>query len=789
MDKPIFSRRLGFLTLDGSSNAAEKALAFIPCLHLHTERMWVSSGEGPFDEGSEELVPVITLWFDYDGTKVRAADRRTRFFVAEGDGVGVVGRDRAGEARAQCLLESFGAIELDCSEHVSAGPDPDADYLVQFDGDVHGYCSFGACALPQLRALGWVITVDPSYPYQVVASDTPWYAAVEPDAERTDWFGLELGIEIEGQRVNLLPALLDMLETRGDAESLEALLDVQTRLRAVPVGENRYVTIPPARLRFVLKVLLELYRGETLEDGSLRFPRTGAASVAKLDQALGDSARLLWSGMTQAIERARGFGAKAEASAPPAPPRGLCATLRPYQEQGVAWLAGLVENDAGGVLADDMGLGKTLQTITHVLREKQSGRACGPTLIVMPTSLVGNWRREFGKFAPELEVVAFHGPKRSSSGLARADVILTSYPLLVRDLDTLKNQAYHLVILDEAQAIKNPRSLAARAVRELSARHRLCLSGTPIENNLEELWSLFDFLMPGFLGDADSFRAQFRIPIERLGNQLRLDALRSAVAPFVLRRMKETVARDLPPKTEIVRPVDLGGDQRELYESIRVAAHGDVRRAIREKGVQGATIAILDALMKLRQVCCDPRLVSVPSARRVKESAKFELFFELLATQLGQGRRVLVFSQFTRMLDLLAQGLDTRHLPFVELTGATQDRQRSVDRFEAREVDVFLISLKAGGTGLNLTSADTVIHYDPWWNAASQAQATDRAYRIGQTRPVFVYNLITTGSVEERMLQLQQKKSELARSLLGGGPVKTPLSELEVDDLFAPLGE
>jgi superfamily II DNA or RNA helicase len=776
--------------LDGSSRTTEKPLAFTPCLHLHTERMWVSAGDGLFDEGREELVPVITLTFDYAGVKVRAADRRTRFFVAEGDGVGVVGRDLAGEARAQCLLESFGAIELDCSEHAVAGPDPDADYLVQFDGDVHAYCSFGAVALPQLRALGWVITVDASYPYQVVESDSPWYAAVEPDAERTDWFGLELGIEIEGRRVNLLPALLEMLETRGDTESLETLLDVTTKLRAVAVGENRYVTIPPARLRFVLKVLLELYRGEELADGTLRFPRTGAASVAKLDQALGESARLLWSGMTDAIERARGFVKETRGKpAAPSVPLGLCATLRPYQEEGVAWLAGLVEHEAGGVLADDMGLGKTLQTITHVLREKQSGRAEHPTLIVMPTSLVGNWRREFKKFAPALEVVAFHGPKRVSSGLATADVVLTSYPLLVRDLELLKNQPYHLVILDEAQAVKNPRSLAARAVRELNARHRLCLSGTPIENNLEELWSLFDFLMPGFLGDADSFRTQFRVPIERMGNQLRLEALRSAVAPFVLRRMKESVARDLPPKTEIVRPVDLGGEQRELYESIRVAAHGDVRRAIKEKGVQGATIAILDALMKLRQVCCDPRLVTVPSARRVKESAKFDLFFELLATQLGQGRRVLVFSQFTRMLDLLAAGLDERKLPFVELTGATQDRQRAVDRFEGREVDVFLISLKAGGTGLNLTSADTVVHYDPWWNAASQAQATDRAYRIGQTRPVFVYNLIATGSVEERMLQLQQKKSELARSLLGGSAIKTPLSELEVDDLFAPLGE
>jgi SNF2 family DNA or RNA helicase len=368
-------------------------------------------------------------------------------------------------------------------------------------------------------------------------------------------------------------------------------------------------------------------------------------------------------------------------------------------------------------------------------------------------------------------------------------VVLTTYPLLVRDIEAFENLTFHLVILDEAQAIKNPRSLAARTVRQLSARHRLCLSGTPVENNLEELWSLFDFLMPGFLGDAERFRAFFRIPIERSGNQARLEALRDAVSPFILRRMKESVAKDLPPKTEIIRPVELPDDQRQLYESIRVAAHGDVRRAIREKGVQGATVAILDALMKLRQVCCDPRLVSVPSARRVKESAKIELFFDLLETQLGQKRRVLVFSQFTRMLALIALGLDERGIAFVELTGATQERQRVVDRFQAGEVDVFLISLKAGGTGLNLTSADTVIHYDPWWNAASQAQATDRAHRIGQTRPVFVYNLIATSSVEERMLGLQHKKSELASQLLGGSGTRTPLSELDVDDLFAPLGD
>jgi superfamily II DNA or RNA helicase len=750
--------------------------------------MWVSSGEPAFDQGQEQDVPVISLCFDYAGVRIRAADRRDRFFVARAAGMANVSRDRAGEARAQCLLEGFGAIELGQSDEVAADLDSDADYIVQLDGNVHSYCSFSAYALPQLRALGWQIEVDPSYPYQVVETDAPWYAAIEPDEERTDWFALELGIQVNGKRVNMLPAILELLEGCSDGETLEALLKMPARFRVVPVGHNTYLPVPPDRLRALIQVLLELYRGDKLEDGSLCFPRSRSGSVAKLDLALGGSAKLLWSGMTSVIEKARD---RQKPLRPLALPVGLQATLRPYQEQGVEWLGQLVQHEAGGVLADDMGLGKTLQTIAHLVREKESGRMDRPSLVVMPTSLVGNWQRELAKFAPALKVCVLHGPKRESRRheVSGADVVLTTYPLLVRDIEAFENLAFHLVILDEAQAIKNPRSLAARTVRQLSARHRLCLSGTPVENNLEELWSLFDFLMPGFLGDAERFRSFFRIPIERSGNQARLEALRDAVSPFILRRMKESVAKDLPPKTEIVRPVELPDDQRQLYESIRVAAHGDVRRAIRQKGVMASTIAILDALMKLRQACCDPRLVSVPSARKVKSSAKYELFFELLEQQLEQGRRVLVFSQFTRMLDLMALGLRERKIDYVELTGATQDRQKSVDRFENREVDVFLISLKAGGTGLNLVSADTVIHYDPWWNGASQAQATDRAYRIGQTRPVFVYNLIVAGSVEERMLRLQQRKAQLASSLLGLSSAPTALSEGDLDDLFAPLND
>jgi len=344
--------------------------------------------------------------------------------------------------------------------------------------------------------------------------------------------------------------------------------------------------------------------------------------------------------------------------------------------------------------------------------------------------------------------------------------------------------------LDEAQAIKNRRSQAAKSVSQIQSEHRLCLTGTPVENNLDELFSLFNFLMPGLLGSPDRFRSYFREPIERENNESRLAALRGAVGPFILRRMKEEVARDLPPKTEMIRPVELREGQRDLYESVRVAAHSEVRKAIKVKGIGASTVTILDGLMKLRQICCDPRLVNVASAGAVLGSAKYELFFDLLEKQLAEGRRVLVFSQFTRMLALLAAGLVERNVKYALLTGATVDRQKQVKAFQDGLMNVFLISLKAGGTGLNLTRADTVIHYDPWWNAAAQSQATDRAYRIGQTSPVFVHNLIVSGSVEERMVHLQQRKRHLAETILGGSQETSKAFSLEdVEDLFAPLAE
>jgi len=750
--------------------------------------MWVTDPQG---EEREAEVPVVSLTFDYSGTAVRASDRRERFFVGKGSGVELVARDRSGEARAQCLLENFGAVEMSCAESYCPPLDSQADYLVHPDGNVHAWCSFTAYAVPQLRALGWGVEIAPGYPYSVVSEDSSWYAGLEREDEESsgnDWFSLELGVEIDGRRVNLMPALVELLDECSDADSLESLLRMPTRFRVLPAGDGQYLPVPPERLRSLLKVVIELYRGERLESGALCLSPSRTAVVADLDAAFASTGlELTWHGDRDAYERGRSLAHPPHAVPPTM--EGLQAGLRPYQAEGVAWLQHLREHDAGGILADDMGLGKTLQTIAHLVLEKEAGRMTCPSLVIVPKSLLGNWQRELTRFAPGLTQCCFAGPRRAErlKDIARVDVVLTTYPVLIRELSALSEQPFHYIILDEAQAIKNPKSQSSVAVKALQSGYRLALSGTPVENHLGELWSLFDFLMPGFLGDQERFRVKYRNPIERGGSQPVLESLRHVVSPFMLRRMKEHVARELPPKTQIVRPVELEGDQRDLYESIRVAAHGEVRNLIKKKGIGGSTILILDALMKLRQVCCDPRLVSAEAAQRVRTSAKYELFFELLELQLSEGRRVLVFSQFTRMLALLSQGLRERGINYVEITGATNDRQREVDRFQQGEVDVFLISLKAGGTGLNLTRADTVIHYDPWWNAAAQSQATDRAYRIGQTRPVFVYDLIVAGSVEERMLRLQQRKSELSRTLLGGAPTGTNLSEDDLDDLFAPL--
>jgi superfamily II DNA or RNA helicase len=757
-------------------------------VRLFADRVMVTRARGLSCECEEVLAPLIALSFDYGGTRIRASDESPRLFRSTGGALAAMDRDTAGEAQARHVLERLGAVELSCFDEIAAPEGCDAEYVVDVDGDAHAFCAFTAQAIPRLQSLGWQITIDPEYPFRVAApTDVTWYADVEPE-ERPDWFSLELGVEVDGARVDLLPLIVELLDTANESEGLHALEGRFRSSYALRISDTQHVSVAPERLRALLHVVIELYQGGTgSKDGKVAFPGVRAPALERLDEAFRtQGTKIAWKDPAEVTERARAIS---RPRPPAAPPKELRASLRPYQHEGVAFLQHLREQETGGILADDMGLGKTLQTIAHFCVEKESGRMRAPVLVVAPTSLVGNWSRELEKFAPHLRVLLLHGPTRHSrfASIPKVDVVITTYPLLVRDEERLATESFHLLVLDEAQAIKNTRSQAHRAIKAVQAEHRLCLTGTPVENHLGELWALFDFLNPGLLGDELCFRRWYRQPIEQLRHEERMAALREQVAPYILRRMKRDVAKDLPPKTELFHPVDLSGKQRDLYESIRVAAHADVRKVIRTRGLAASTIPILDALMKLRQVCCDPRLVAMDAARGTRESAKYEALFELLEQQLGGGHRVLVFSQFTSMLALIAEGLRERGLPYLALTGATKDRQRVVDAFEQGRADVFLISLKAGGTGLNLVSADTVVHYDPWWNPAAQAQATDRAYRIGQSRPVFVHNLFAAGSVEERVMRLQQRKRWLSNSLLGDEPQSEAWNESDVEALFAPM--
>lgn len=471
-------------------------------------------------------------------------------------------------------------------------------------------------------------------------------------------------------------------------------------------------------------------------------------------------------------------------------PATLAGVLRPYQRDGFRWLEMLERFGFGGILADDMGLGKTLQVIAHILARRQAdaaeGGASSPTLVVCPASLVYNWMSELARFAPELDAAAVLGPKaarrRIIEGAAEHDVIVTSYDLMKRDVDEYAGIVFARVVLDEAQYIKNPATQAARAAKRLEARVRFALTGTPIENRTSELWSIFDFLMPGVLGTRDAFAKAYEGPVEG-GDARATERLRCLVAPFILRRLKADVLADLPQKTESVVRARMAGEQDKLY---RANQDRLARQIVHEMPAEfrAGKLEVLAELTRLRQICCDP---SLAFENYEGGSAKLDTCMELVASALDGGHSVLLFSQFTTMLDIIARRLAEAGVRHFMLTGSTskEERRRLVERFQAGEAPVFLISLRAGGVGLNLTAADVVIHYDPWWNLAAQNQATDRAYRIGQERAVSVYKLICADTIEERILSMQESKRELAEGLLSGEGVRS--TELTRDDVLALL--
>jgi superfamily II DNA or RNA helicase len=735
-----------------------------------------------FDEDQPEQFHLARLEFDYNGCRVSA---KTQQVVIEqfADGrLRRVQRDLRAEEAARAKLAAIGfqdavAVYFLRTDNLRG--------VLTFDGDTE-WMEFVLLHAPKLQAEGWRIEMDPSFSFRL-AQPEEWYADAQPGSGM-DWFSAEIGVQLDGQKVNLLPILLQHFARHQDLFGPAILAQLAENGHVlVPLPDGRRLPFPVPRLKLMLGVLMDLFEPKALdENGRLRLTKLRAAELSGAT----DAAAFRWLGgdsLRKLNEKLRDFRAISAI----APPAGLQASLRGYQQEGLNCQQFLREYDLAGILADDMGLGKTVQALAHLLEEKNSGRADHPSLVVAPTSLMTNWRQETERFAPALKLLVLHGQERKQyfEKLKDYDVVITSYALLPRDEAILARELFHLIILDEAQYIKNPKTKYAQIVCQLRARHHLCLTGTPMENHLGELWSQFNFLIPGFLGGEPQFRRLFRTPIEKGGDLQRRELLARRIGPFVLRRRKDDVAAELPPKTEIRQNVELAGAQRDLYETIRLAMHARVQAEVKNKGLSRAHIIILDALLKLRQVCCDPRLVKLDAARAVAESAKLELLMDLVPEMLAEGRRILLFSQFTSMLALIQEKLAADSIPYVLLTGETTDRAAPIQKFQSGQVPLFLISLKAGGTGLNLTAADTVIHYDPWWNPAVETQATDRAHRIGQTKSVFVYKLITVGTVEEKILALQERKRGLVEGLLDERRKETPqLTPEDLQVLFAPLG-
>ncbi|MCG5497976.1 DEAD/DEAH box helicase [Ectothiorhodospira variabilis] len=625
--------------------------------------------------------------------------------------------------------------------------------------------------LPRLQEEGWRIHHEEGdIPRLDVAEDV--HAQVD---EGNGWFDLHFDLEVDGRKVPLLPLVSELIGSYQPGRLPPTL--------ALPMQDGSYVQVTREQIEPVLQAIIDLYDHLAPGQQSLRLSRLDAPRLLEL----GDAKVQGGQDLQHMARRLTQF----EALTPVEPPRDFRGDLRAYQQQGLNWLQFLREYQLGGVLADDMGLGKTVQTLAHLAIEKQAGRLDHPALIVAPTSLMSNWRREAEQFTPDLKVLTLHGPdrKRYYEQLPGMDLALTTYPLLPRDSEELLAQDFSFLILDEAQQIKNPRAQASQVVRRIKATHRLCLTGTPMENHLGELWAQFDFLMPGFLGGQEQFSRTYRTPIEKHNDGDKLRRLTRRTTPFMLRRTKDIVAKELPGKTELLRSTPISGKQAALYESIRLAMEKKVRDAIAKRGLARSHITVLDALLKLRQVCCDPRLLPASAQAGSAPSAKLQMLMEMLPELLDEGRRVLLFSQFTTMLGLIEQELKKSHIGYSKLTGQTRKREEALDIFRNGHANLMLISLKAGGVGLNLTEADTVIHYDPWWNPAVESQATDRAHRIGQDKPVFVYKLITENTVEEKILAMQARKQKLADNVYGDekrDADEPPIDADMIHALFAP---
>ncbi len=575
-----------------------------------------------------------------------------------------------------------------------------------------------------------------------------------------DWFDLDVKIQYGDQEVKLR-------ELR----------------KAIKRGE-RYIKLADGSIGQIPEQWLERYKHlfnmtKETDDGF----RVRDYQLPLLDELLADAAeKNLVPEFVQKRERLRNLK---EIKSQPIP-QGFTGELRPYQKAGLDWLHFLQEYGFGGILADDMGLGKTIQMLAYLQNQREQAQVTSATLLVVPKSLITNWQRESANFTPNLRILEYIGGDREKdvSNFDDYDVIITTYGTMLRDIEILRNYRFSTVVLDESQAIKNPLAQTSKAARLLNGKHRLAMTGTPVENNSFELWSQFAFLNPGLLGNLDYFKRDFAKAIESRDGETEANLLRRMVYPFILRRTKEQVAPELPPRTERIIYTDFEPAQRKLYDATREKYRAQLLGMLDESGMDQTRMQILEGLLRLRQICIHPALVE-PTYN--KEVAKFEILLETLETLRSEGHKALIFSQFVQTLKLLEKEMKAAKMKYTYLDGKTQKRQERVDKFQNDpSLSFFLISLKAGGVGLNLTAADYVIHLDPWWNPAVEMQATDRAHRIGQDKPVFVYKFIARDTVEEKILELQERKKALVEQLISSeGSFFKSLTRDDVEVLFS----
>jgi superfamily II DNA or RNA helicase len=725
-------------------------------------------------------MPIARVWFDYGPHRFALGDDGQDLILTTAKDITRVVRDRVAEEKHLKALEPARLFQLRMINGVrpsiiagnyfgKAPHNPEKEF---FDNLRR--------LLPSLIDKGWRFESPGEFGVAILRPEDGSEAIeltlkpAEEEAGKIDWFDLHIGTRIDGQEFDLAPAImawLKSLKPGARVERIEALLQPEASRGEVlmPLIDGRLIALDPARLRPILEALLKLFSPREITDGDTGLSGTRLAELSEIDGVASPSKD--WINGSKGARLAHALATWSQRPPTKLPPE-FKADLRPYQHEGLDWLQLLFMAGMGGCLADDMGLGKTVQTLAHIAVLKANGQLSGPVLIVAPTSVVPNWGHEIERFAPGLGVVNFTGLERAglADQIESADVVLSSYALLSRDIAVLGEQAFSLVVLDEAQNIRNPATVAAKAAVALNAEQKIALSGTPVENHLGDLWSMMRFLNPGLLGDNKQFGSDFRKPIEKDNEPDAKRRLARRIKPFMLRRTKEQVAKDLPDRTELIADIELYDTQRDLYEVTRAAMQRRVIEAMGAKGLAQSAIVIIDALLKLRQCCCDPRLVKTATKTATSGgSAKLDHLIEMLKELNAEGRRVLVFSQFTSMLDLIEEQVKALGFSYERLTGETRDRDGPVKRFQSGQSDVFLISTKAGGVGLNLTAADTVILYDPWWNPAVEAQAIGRAHRIGQQRPVFVHRLICAGTIEEKMLALQARKKSLAGSLFNAG--------------------